>query len=81
LYGRLLDERLRLAVQVSHLGRRRCGLRLEQRRSCDQHLAYARWHVWVVDVEVGVDALAGLFAQLTHTFAVRGGFPSDGGVQ
>jgi hypothetical protein len=36
---------------------------------------------WVVDVEVGVDALAGLLAQRTRVFAVRGGFPSDGGVK
>jgi hypothetical protein len=60
LYGRLLDECLRLAVQVSHLGRRGCGHGPEQRRSCDELLARARWRVWIVDVEVGVNALAGL---------------------
>jgi hypothetical protein len=32
--------------------------------------------VWVIDVEVGVDAVAGLFAQLPRAFAARGGFPS-----
>jgi hypothetical protein len=36
---------------------------------------------WVVDVEVDVDALAGLLAQLARTFAARGGFPDDGGVK
>jgi hypothetical protein len=35
--------------------------------------------VWVIDVEVGIDALAGLLAQLTRAFAARGGFPGDGG--
>jgi hypothetical protein len=30
---------------------------------------------------VGVDALAGLLAQLTRVFAARGGFPSDGGAK
>jgi hypothetical protein len=44
-------------------------------------LACSRGHAWVVDIEVGVDALAGLLAQLTRAFAVRGGFPSDGGTK
>jgi hypothetical protein len=35
----------------------------------------------VVNVEVGVDALAGLLAQLTRAFAARGGFSSDGGAK
>jgi hypothetical protein len=33
----------------------------------------------VADVEVGVDALVSLPAQLTRAFAARGGFPGDGG--
>jgi hypothetical protein len=36
LHGHLLDESLRLAVQVSHLGRRGRGLGSEQRRSCNE---------------------------------------------
>jgi hypothetical protein len=36
---------------------------------------------WVVDVEVGVDALTGLLAQLTRAFAARGGFSGDGGAK
>jgi hypothetical protein len=35
----------------------------------------------VVGVEVGVDALAGLLAQLTRVLAARGSFPSDGGAK
>jgi hypothetical protein len=35
----------------------------------------------VVNVEVGVDALAGLLAQLARAFAARGGFSSDGGAK
>jgi hypothetical protein len=34
-----------------------------------------------VDIEVGIDALAGLLAQLTRAFAARRGFSSDGGVK
>jgi hypothetical protein len=41
---------------------------------------YAR-HVWVVDVEVIVDALAGLPAQLARAFAARGSLCSDGGAK
>jgi hypothetical protein len=37
--------------------------------------------VWVVDIEVGVNALPGLLAQLAHTFAACGGLSSDGGVE
>jgi hypothetical protein len=62
LHDRVLDGRLRLAVQVSRLGRRGCGYGPEQRHGYDELLACARWRVWVVDVEVGVDALAGLLA-------------------
>jgi hypothetical protein len=36
---------------------------------------------WVVDIEVGVDVLAGLLAQLAHAFAARGCFPGDGGAK
>jgi hypothetical protein len=35
----------------------------------------------IVDVEVGVDAIAGLSAKLARAFAARGGFPGDGGSQ
>jgi hypothetical protein len=79
LKGRLLDERLRLAVQVSRLGRRGGGHGPQQCRSGNE-LPTCPWGcVQVIDVEVSVDALAGLLAQLTRTFAARGGFPSDGG--
>jgi hypothetical protein len=63
LHGRLLDERLLLAMQVSCLGRRGCGHGPEQRRGCDKLLACARWCVRVVDVEICVDAFAGLLDQ------------------
>jgi hypothetical protein len=39
------------------------------------------WRVWVVDVEVCVDALAGLLAKLMHAFAARRGFSSNRGAQ
>jgi hypothetical protein len=42
LDGRLLDERLRLAVQVLRLGRRGGGHGLQQRCSCDELLARSR---------------------------------------
>jgi hypothetical protein len=41
LHGRLLDESLRLAVQVSRFGRRGRGPGPEQRRSCDELLTCA----------------------------------------
>jgi hypothetical protein len=44
-------------------------------------LARSRGRVWVVDVEVDVDALACLLAQLARAFAARGGFPGDGGAK
>jgi hypothetical protein len=47
----------------------------------DEFLARLRGRAWVVDVEVGVDALAGLLAQLARTLAARGGFPGDGGAK
>jgi hypothetical protein len=71
LHSRLLDVSLHLAVQVTRL---RCRGRVhgsEQRRCCNELLARARWHVRIVDVEVGVDTLTGLVAQLAHTFAAR----------
>jgi hypothetical protein len=44
-------------------------------------LARSWGRIWVVNVEVGVDAIAGLSAQLTRAFAVRGGFSRDGGAK
>jgi hypothetical protein len=35
----------------------------------------------VVDVEVSVNAVAGLYAQLTRTFAAREGFSCHGGAE
>jgi hypothetical protein len=81
LHDRLLDERLRLAVQVLRLGRRRSGHGSQQCRSCDELLARSRGCVRVVDIEVGVDALAGLPAQLACAFATRGSFSSNGGAK
>jgi hypothetical protein len=75
----LLDERLRLAVQVPRLGRRGGGHGPQQRRGGNELLACSRGRVRVVDVEVSVDAIAGLSAQLACSFAARGGFPGDGG--
>jgi hypothetical protein len=40
-----------------------------------------RRRVWVLDVEVGVDAIAGLYAQLPRAFSARGGFPRHGGAE
>jgi hypothetical protein len=81
LHDRLLDERLRLAMQVLRLSCQGSGHGLQQRRGCDELLARSRGRVQVVDVEVGVDALAGLPAQLARAFAARGSFSSDGGVK
>jgi hypothetical protein len=44
-------------------------------------LARSWGRAWVVDVEVGVDALAGLLAQLARAFAARGGFPSESAME
>jgi hypothetical protein len=44
-------------------------------------LARSRGRVWVVAVKVGVDAFAGLLAQLARAFAARGSFSSDGGAK
>jgi hypothetical protein len=60
LHGRLLDEGLRLAVQVACLGRLGFGHGQEQHCRSDDLLAFSRRCVLVVDIEVGVDALAGL---------------------
>jgi hypothetical protein len=79
LNGRLLDERLRLAVQVPRLGRRGGGHDPQQRRGGNELLARLWGRVRVVNIEVGVDAIAGLSAQLARTFTARGGFPGDGG--
>jgi hypothetical protein len=79
LDGRLLDERLRLAVKVSCLGRRGGGHGSQQRRGSNELLARSRGRARIVDVEVGIDAIAGLSAQLACAFAARGGFPSDRG--
>jgi hypothetical protein len=37
--------------------------------------------VQIVDIEVSIDALAGLSAQLARAFAARQGFSRDGGTQ
>jgi hypothetical protein len=78
LHGRLLDERLRLAVQVPRLGRRRSGHGSKQCRGCDELLALLWGSARVVDVKVGVDALAALLAKLTRAIAARESLSSDG---
>jgi hypothetical protein len=62
LNGRLLDEGLHLAVQVPRLERRGGRHGSQQRRGGDKLLACPWRRVRVVDVEVGVDAVAGLYA-------------------
>jgi hypothetical protein len=69
------------ASQCRFLERRGHGHGSEQRRCYDELLTRAQWSVWVVDIEVGVDALAGLLAQLAHVFAARRGFSGNGGAQ
>jgi hypothetical protein len=81
LHGRLLDERLRLAVQVLRLRCRRVEHGPQQRCGCDELLAHSRGCVRVVDVKVSVNALVVLLAQLTRALAARGSFPSDGGAK
>jgi hypothetical protein len=71
LHSRQLDDSLRLAVQVTCLGCRGCGHGSEQQRYCNEILTRAWWRVRVVDVEVGVDMLASLVAELAHAFAAR----------
>jgi hypothetical protein len=56
LHDRLLDKRMCLAVQVSRLGRQGHGHGSEQRCSYDELMTRTRRHVWVVDVEVDVEA-------------------------
>jgi hypothetical protein len=60
LHSRLLDKGLRLTVQVACLGRRWLGHGLEQRHRCDELLACPGQCVRIANVEVSVDALAGL---------------------
>jgi hypothetical protein len=81
LDGRLLDECLRFAVQVPRFRRREGGHGPQQCRGSDELLARSWGHVWIIDVEVSVDAIAGLPAQLTRTFAACGGFPRDRGAE
>jgi hypothetical protein len=81
LDGRLLDECLHLTVQVSRLGHRGGWNGPQQRCGGDKLLARPWRRVRVVDIEVGVDAIAGLYAQLPRAFAARGGFPCHGGAE
>jgi hypothetical protein len=81
LNGGLLDERLRLTVQVPRLGCRRRGHGRQQRRSGDELMARSWGRIWVVYVEVGVDAVACLPAQFMRAFAACGGFLRDGGAK
>jgi hypothetical protein len=81
LDGRLLDERLRLAVQVPRLGCRGGRHGPQQRCSGNELLARSRRRIRVVDVEVGINVVAGLYAQLTRAFDTRGGFPCHGGAE
>jgi hypothetical protein len=74
LDGRLFDECLRLGHQGG-------GHDPQQRRGSNELLARSRGRVQIVDVEVGVDAVTGLSAQLASAFAVRGGFPGNGGLK
>jgi hypothetical protein len=79
LDGLLLNKRLRLAVQVSRLGRRGGGHGPQQHRGSNELLACSRGRARIVDVEVGVDAIVGLSAQLARAFIALGSFPGDGG--
>jgi hypothetical protein len=81
LDGRLLDERLCLAVQVPRLGCRGGGHGPQQRRGGDNLLARSWGRLRVVDVEIGIDAVTGLPAQFTRAFAAREGLPRHGGEQ
>jgi hypothetical protein len=81
LDGRLLDERLRLTVQVPRLGCRGGGHGPQQRCGGNELLARSRRRIWDFDVEIGVDAVTGLYAQLTRAFAARGGFPRHRGAE
>jgi hypothetical protein len=81
LHSCLLDEGLHLTALVVCLGHRWFRHHPEQRRCCDELLAYSQRSVRVIDIEVGIDALAGLPAQLARMFATRRGFSRDGGTQ
>jgi hypothetical protein len=81
LHGHLLDERLRVTVQVFCLGRRGSGHGSQQLRGCDELLARSWGRVRVVDVEVSVDVVAGLPTQLARAFAASGTFSNDGGAK
>jgi hypothetical protein len=50
-------------------------------RGGNELLARSQRRVWVVDVEVGVDAVAGLYAQLPRTLAARRGFSRHRGAE
>jgi hypothetical protein len=69
LHDRLFDKGLRLAAQVACFRRRWFGHGSEQRCHCDELLTCPGRRVRVVDVEVGIDALTGLPARLSHVFA------------
>jgi hypothetical protein len=77
----LLDERLLLTVQVLRLGCRGGGHVPQQRRGGNELLAHSRRCVRVVDVEVSVDAVAGLYAQLPRALAARRGFSRHRGAE
>jgi hypothetical protein len=62
LHSHLLNEGLRLAVQVAFLRCRGRGHGAEQCCRCNELLACTRRRVQVVDIEVSVDALVGLLA-------------------
>jgi hypothetical protein len=47
----------------------------------DELLALSWGRIRVVDVEVSIDAVAGLSAQLARMFATRGGFIRHGGAK
>jgi hypothetical protein len=81
LDGRLLDELLCLTVQVSRLGCRGGGHGPQQRYGGNELLAHSRRRFWVVDVEIGVNAVAGLCAQLPHGLTARRGFPCHRGAE
>jgi hypothetical protein len=81
LDGRLLDEHLRLTVQVPRLGCRGGGHGPQQRCGGNELLARLRRRIWVVNVEINVNAVAGLYAQLTRAYAARRGFPRHRGAE
>jgi hypothetical protein len=70
---------LRLVVQVPRLGHRGGEHGPQQRRGSNELLACSRGLSRIVDVEVSVDAVTGLSAQLAYAFFAHGGFSGDGG--